>query len=312
MACTSDIRTGKHVEYRNKECHDMNTESIEISRWLRAGIVGIALSLATVQTAGADTLRPTVDTGGPGGGTSSAEVYYELEYEQGRPIVIEQVDSQSASQAAVEAAGREARTWPNDDSTSIVVQQPIVSALEGGPYAIGNASVPEQAAVEAAGREARTWPNYDSTSIVVQQPNTSMLEGGYYVVVDEQGIAYSPEKKPVDVGLAVSPVQEHRAVFHAPEGASYAVVDEHGNAFIAEGASSVDEVQAASGVNQELRSIQRIEGNDVANDSTAPAFAVQPNLRSIQLIEGKQAVAEVARPASASAYSVCLACSTLG
>ncbi|MDQ3524416.1 MAG: hypothetical protein M3451_05105 [Chloroflexota bacterium] len=244
----------------------MNTESIEISRWLRAGIVGIALSLATVQTAGADTLRPTVDTGGPGGGTSSAEVYYELEYEQGRPIVIEQVDSQSASQAAVEAAGREARTWPNDDSTSIVVQQ----------------------------------------------PNTSMLEGGYYVVVDEQGIAYSPEKKPVDVGLAVSPVQEHRAVFHAPEGASYAVVDEHGNAFIAEGASSVDEVQAASGVNQELRSIQRIEGNDVANDSTAPAFAVQPNLRSIQLIEGKQAVAEVARPASASAYSVCLACSTLG
>lgn len=46
----------------------MNTQSIEISRWLCAGIVGIALSLATVQAVGADALRPTVDTGGSGGG----------------------------------------------------------------------------------------------------------------------------------------------------------------------------------------------------------------------------------------------------
>ncbi len=156
MASTSDIRTGKHVEYRNKECHDMNTESIEISRWLRAGIVGIALSLATVQTAGADTLRPTVDTGGPGGGTSSAEVYYELEYEQGRPVVIEQADSQSAELAAYERA-----------------QQPNTSAQEDEFYAIAHEH---------------------GNGTFAEQPNASASAGGWYVIVDDLGNASAPEQ----------------------------------------------------------------------------------------------------------------------
>lgn len=65
-------------------------------------------------------------------------------------------------------------------------------------------------------------------------------------------------------------------------------------------------------VHLNLRSIQIIEGKEVANDVAAPEFAVHPNLRSIQSIEGKEAVAEVAQPASLSAYAVCLACSSLG
>lgn len=43
-----------------------------------------------------------------------------------------------------------------------------------------------------------------------------------------------------------------------------------------------------------------------------PEFVVHPNLRSIQLIEGKQPLAEFAQPAPGNAYSICLACSTLG
>jgi hypothetical protein len=50
------------------ERNDMNNHSTEIASWLRAGIVGIAFSVATVQAVGADSLRPTVDTGGSGGG----------------------------------------------------------------------------------------------------------------------------------------------------------------------------------------------------------------------------------------------------
>ncbi len=93
-------------------------------------------------------------------------------------------------------------------------------------------------------------------------------------------------------------------------GGSYVVEDEHGNVFLVEGAASAEEVQAASGVNQELRSIQRLDDSDVANDAV-PELAVHPNLRSIQMIEGKEAVAEAAQPASVNAYSVCLACSTM-
>lgn len=93
-------------------------------------------------------------------------------------------------------------------------------------------------------------------------------------------------------------------------GGTYVVVDEHGNTFVVEGVATVGEVQAASGVNQELRSIQRIEDSDVANDAV-PELAVHPNLRSIQMIEGEEAVAEAAQPASVNAYSVCLACSTM-
>jgi hypothetical protein len=110
-------------------------------RWLGVVVAGIALALSSTQGMAAESLRPTIDAGGPGAGSTSESVYYELEYEQGRPVVIQ----------------------------------------------------------------------------------------------------------------------------HAG-----------------------------------------------ADETVAPDFAVHPNLRSIQLIEGKQAVAEVARPASASAYSVCLACSTLG
>ncbi len=269
----SEHRIDRHVKYPHREQNDMNNQLGGIRDLTRVAVIGIALVLTSAQGVAADSLRPTIDTGGSGGGASSAEMYYELEYEQGRPVVVEQVDSESASQAAVEAAGREAQAWPNYDSTSIVVQQPNVSALEGGPYAIGNASVPEQAAVEAAGREARTWPNYDSTSIVVQQPNTSAQEDEFYAIAHEHGNGTFAEQPNAS----------------ASAGGSYVIVDDLGNA------SAPEQMTGQT-----------------ASSAEAPAFAAHPNLRSIQLIEGKVAVAEVARPASASAYSVCLACSTLG
>jgi len=67
MAPSADHRTDWHADYPHMERKDMNTYSTEIASWLRAGIVGIALSLATSQAVGADTLRPNVDTGGSGG-----------------------------------------------------------------------------------------------------------------------------------------------------------------------------------------------------------------------------------------------------
>jgi hypothetical protein len=78
------------------------------------------------------------------------------------------------------------------------------------------------------------------------------------------------------------------------------------------GSASAGEPQPAFVVHPNLRSIQLIEGKEVANDTPAPSFAMHPNLWSILMIEGKQAVAKVAQPASLSAYAVCLACSSLG
>jgi len=223
----SEHRIDRHVKYPHREQNDMNNQLGGIRDLTRVAVIGIALVLTSAQGVAADSLRPTIDTGGSGGGASSAEMYYELEYEQGRPVVVEQVDSESASQAAVEAAGREAQAWPNYDSTSIVVQQPNTSAQEDEFYAIAHEH---------------------GNGTFAEQPNASASAGGSYVIVDDLGNASAPEQMT----------------------------------------------------------------GQTASSAEAPAFAAHPNLRSIQLIEGKVAVAEVARPASASAYSVCLACSTLG
>ncbi len=223
----SEHRIDRHVKYPHREQNDMNNQLGGIRDLTRVAVIGIALVLTSAQGVAADSLRPTIDTGGSGGGASSAEMYYELEYEQGRPVVVEQVDSESASQAAVEAAGREAQAWPNYDSTRIVVQQPNTSAQEDEFYAIAHEH---------------------GNGTFAEQPNASASAGGSYVIVDDLGNASAPEQMT----------------------------------------------------------------GQTASSAEAPAFAAHPNLRSIQLIEGKVAVAEVARPASASAYSVCLACSTLG
>ncbi len=123
----------------------MTTRPIRRGRWLRAVTVGVSLSLLASQVATADSLRPTVDSGGPGGETSSTEVYYELLHEQGRPVVIEQADSESAELADYQRS----QVWPNFELADSVAPGLNTSMLEGGPYAIvdnqGNESVPEQA-----------------------------------------------------------------------------------------------------------------------------------------------------------------------
>lgn len=201
MACSRGIRTGRHIEYRNKECHDMNTHSIEISRWLRAGIVGIALSVATVQAVGADALRPTVDVGGSGGGLAVGAL------------------DETVRATNLIATGMSASSHPSD--------------MPSAAYA--------------------PMPNFPESVYVPEAAEQATSE--------------------------TDPTAEERRTIAA---------------------------------NPNLRSIQMIEGKEVANDSTAPAFVVHPNLRSIQAIEGKEAVAEVAQPASLSAYAICLACSSLG
>ncbi len=201
MACRRGIRTGRHIEYRNKKCHDMNTQSIEISRWLRAGIVGIALSVATVQAVGADALRPTVDTGGSGGGLAVGTL------------------DETVRATNLIATGQSASSQPSDMPSAAYAPMP---------------NFPESVYVPEAAEQAtsETDPTAEERKAIAANPN--------------------------------------------------------------------------------LRSIQMIEGKEVANDSTAPAFVVHPNLRSILIVEGNQAVAEVARTASLSAYAICLACSTLG
>lgn len=158
MASTSGIRTGRHVDNRQKEQSEMSNHASGIGNMARIALIGIALSLATSQAAGADSLRPTVDAGGPGGGTSSAEVYYELEREQGRPVVIEQADSQSAELAAYQRS----QVWPNFNLGNTVAQQPNNSASGGGSYVIvddrGNASVPEWVAAPSPQGNIMTCP----------------------------------------------------------------------------------------------------------------------------------------------------------
>ena len=78
----------------------MIKHSIDIRNWIRIMDVGGPLSPACSQAITTGSLRPNVDTGESGAGPESEHVYYELEYEQGRPVVIEQTDADSAEQVA--------------------------------------------------------------------------------------------------------------------------------------------------------------------------------------------------------------------
>ncbi|MBA2759747.1 MAG: hypothetical protein H0U38_08655 [Chloroflexia bacterium] len=221
MTLSAEHRTGWHADYLHMERNDMNNHSTEIASWLRAGIVGIAFSLATVQAAGADALRPTVDAGGSGSAASQPSAAY--------------------------------------------------------------APMPEQPESVVA-----------SASEVAQ-------EDPYYAIAHEHGNGTFTEHATGEI----DPAAEARRAIAANENLR--------SILMIEGKEVANDVAApAFAVHPNLRSIQIIEGKEVANSEAVPAFAVHPNLRSILIVEGNQAVAEVARPASLSAYAICLACSTLG
>jgi hypothetical protein len=97
------------------------------------------------------------------GGAGEASVYYELPYEQARPVVIV-----SEQELAIVAA-TEAQAWPNFDSTALADRQ---------------------LAVEAAAAEAQAWPDFDSTAIVTQSAS--------HAIVDEQGHGFAPERFATD------------------------------------------------------------------------------------------------------------------
>lgn len=112
-------------------------------------------------------------------GGSMIEVYYELPYEQGRPVVSPQTDCESEKQESVQAAnepvGRHC-TFFHD--------------IGGPPY------VDEICAAidKAAETEARGWPDFDSTSLGDKAKAVDAEQaGGYYVIVGEDGHVYSPE-----------------------------------------------------------------------------------------------------------------------
>ncbi len=177
MAAFTGTRIDWHADHRHREHSEMNNHSHGIKNVLRIVAVGVALSLAGSQAIAAESNRPNADAGGPGGaGSDSAEVYYELEHEQGRPVVIEQAQSDSAELAAYQRA----QVWPNFDEADTVVQQPDTSMLEGGPYAVAGSDGPNLGTTRLA--EATT------------SSNASASEGGYYAVVDEHGNEFVPEQ----------------------------------------------------------------------------------------------------------------------
>lgn len=83
--------------------------------------------------------------------SGSFSVYYELQYEQGRPVVQEE----NSLSAAILAAVTEAQAWPNFDPSSLA---------------------DKVAAVDAATKEAKTWPDsktsgFEEASILDRFPD---------------------------------------------------------------------------------------------------------------------------------------------
>jgi hypothetical protein len=103
MANSTGIRACRHEDDRFKEQIDMNKSNPGGIRGLtRVAVIGIALTVSSAQGVAADSLRPTVDTGGSGAGASAQEhreaaaaaesgTYYVIIDEEGNAIVPELV-----------------------------------------------------------------------------------------------------------------------------------------------------------------------------------------------------------------------------
>lgn len=124
MANTTDIRACRHEDDRFKEQIDMNKKNLGGIRGLtRVAVIGIVLALSSAQGVVADSLRPTVDTGGSGAGASAQEyreaaaaaesgTYYVIIDEQGNAIVPEQVHLGLFAQAGSSSPQQRVATCP--------------------------------------------------------------------------------------------------------------------------------------------------------------------------------------------------------
>lgn len=72
MASSTGVRMCRREDDRYTERIDMNHNQGGIRRLTSVAVIGIGLALSTAQGVAADSLRPTVDTGGSGAGAATS------------------------------------------------------------------------------------------------------------------------------------------------------------------------------------------------------------------------------------------------
>jgi|GEM_PF-3440785 len=208
MACSLAIRTDRHADRLQRERTEMFGTSIRTRSRLSIALVGVALALSTSEGIVAETLRPNVDNGGSGGGS-----------------------------------GVDASTWPNFDSTSIVVQQPATVAEQESP------------SVSTRTTSDRSIALIESKEAPVDVATTASVDGAWYASAahqNQQSILRVEEKEAPVVanqesqadfaltqnGRSITLIESKEAPVEvaqsAVEGGYFAIVDEQGNAVVPE------------------------------------------------------------------------------
>lgn len=120
-----------------------------------------SLTFGAAGTAASSSSLAVQETGGSG--NTPLRVYYELPYEQGRPVV---QDEEDILNAEVLAAVFEARRWPNFDPSRLADQVAAVEAAaieaKAWPHLDPSSLADQVAAIEAAAIEAQAWPDSDT------------------------------------------------------------------------------------------------------------------------------------------------------